>query len=61
MTRRALLRHLHGHGCALLREGRRHSVYWNQGARRTSTVPRHVEISEKMVQKICQDLGIPRP
>ncbi len=61
MKRRALLQHLRRHGCELLREGKRHSVYWNPANRRTSTVPRHTEIPDKLARKICKDLGIPAP
>lgn len=59
MKRRALLRHLKEYGCELLREGTRHSVYWNTATRQTSTVPRHSEIVDTLAHKICTDLGIP--
>lgn len=58
MKRYALLKHLRRHGCELLREGKKHSVYWNPTTRKTSTVPRHTEIVDKLVRKICKDLGI---
>lgn len=61
MKRRALLRHLRSQGCELLREGKRHSVYWNPQNERASTVPRHVEIKDLLAQKICDDLGVTRP
>ena len=61
MKRRALLKHLRRHGCELLREGERHSVYFNPTNRRTSSVPRHAEIANKLARKICKDLGIPPP
>jgi len=41
-----LIRHPEQRGCALLREGGRHSVYVNRAARKSSTVPRHREIHE---------------
>jgi mRNA interferase HicA len=44
MQRRELIRHLEGHGCVLLREGAKHSVYYNRNTQRTATVPRHREI-----------------
>lgn len=59
MKRRALLKHLRRHGCELLREGKQHSVYFNPTNRRTSSVPRHAEIANKLARKICKDLGIP--
>jgi len=61
MKRRALLTNLREQGCVLLREGKRHGVYWNPANRRTSTLPRHTEVSERLIQKICKDLGIPTP
>jgi predicted RNA binding protein YcfA (HicA-like mRNA interferase family) len=61
MKRRALLKHLKRHGCELLREGARHSIYWNPVNRRTTSVPRYREIVDKLAIKICKDLGIPKP
>lgn len=59
MKRADLVRHLERHGCTLLREGGRHSVYVNRTARKASTVPRHREINEYLARKICKDLEIP--
>jgi mRNA interferase HicA len=56
-----LIRHLEAHGCELLREGGNHSVYVNRLRGRTSTVPRHREINDRLARKICRDLGIPDP
>ncbi len=61
MKRRDLIRHLESHGCYLLREGGRHSVYVNPAANTTSAVPRHNEINEFLARKICRDLQIPEP
>lgn len=61
MKRRDLLEHLTGHGCRFLREGSRHTVYFNPSSRKTSTVPRHNEINEFLAGKICKDLEIPKP
>lgn len=61
MKRRDLLRHLQTHGCELLREGARHSVYVNRSRGKASTVPRHTEINEFTGKKICRDLEIPEP
>jgi len=61
MKRRALLKHLKRHGCEFLREGTRHSIYWNPANRRTTSVPRHREIVDKLAIKICKDLDIPKP
>jgi mRNA interferase HicA len=59
VKRRALLQHLKRHGCEFLREGTRHTVYVNRDAGRSTTIPRHSEITNNMARKICKDLGIP--
>jgi len=61
VKRSELVRHLNAHGCQLLREGGRHSIFWNPVNRMTSAVPRHAEIVSPVVNRICKDLGIPRP
>lgn len=61
MKRRELVRHLEQHGCELLREGANHSVYVNRTAAKSSTVPRHTEVNDDLVRKICKDLGVPKP
>jgi mRNA interferase HicA len=61
MKRRDLMKHLEGHGCELLREGKKHTVYVNRPAQKTSTVPRHREVDEFLAQKICKDLQVPEP
>ncbi len=59
MKRSDLIRHLNANGCESLREGGRHSIYWNPANRRTSAVPRHNEIVDPVANRICKDLGIP--
>jgi mRNA interferase HicA len=59
MKRRVLLKHLKQYGCELLREGKKHSVYWNPANQRTSAVPRHAEIADILANKICRELGVP--
>jgi mRNA interferase HicA len=61
MKRRDLVRHLEAHGCRLLREGGRHSVFVNVATRKISTVPRHREVDEQLARKICRDLQVPVP
>ncbi len=61
MKRHALISHLLQHGCQLRREGARHSIYWNPANRQTPAVPRHTEVADLLVRKICRDLGIPAP
>jgi mRNA interferase HicA len=61
MKRAELLRHLHAHGCRLLREGSRHSWWLNPALNQRSAVPRHTEINDNLARKVCKDLGIPKP
>ena len=61
MKRLDLIRHLQQYGCALLREGGRHSVYVNRATGKSSTVPRHREINDLLARKICKDLEVPMP
>jgi predicted RNA binding protein YcfA (HicA-like mRNA interferase family) len=59
MKRLALIRHLESHGCYLLLEGGKHSIYVNPANDQTSAVPRHREVIDFLARKICRDLGIP--
>jgi mRNA interferase HicA len=61
MKRTDLIRHLERSGCALFREGGKHSVYKNLTNGMMTAVPRHREIKENLAKKICDDLGIKRP
>lgn len=61
MKRRDLLRHLRQHGCECLREGGNHSWWHHPSLNRSSAVPRHSQINNLLVVKICKDLGVPRP
>ncbi|MBW4629855.1 MAG: type II toxin-antitoxin system HicA family toxin [Brasilonema octagenarum HA4186-MV1] len=61
MKRRELIRHLEANGCLLLREGGKHTIYYNPSNNRTSAVPRLTEIVDILAVKICKDLEIPPP
>jgi mRNA interferase HicA len=61
MKRRDLIRHLEAHGCAFLREGANHPVYVNRAVQASSARPRHRELNEFLVRKICRDLQVPSP
>jgi mRNA interferase HicA len=61
MKLRDLIRHPENNGCELLREGGNHSLYVNRKARKSTAVPRHREINDFLVAKICKDLEIPKP
>ncbi len=59
MKRRDLLRHRQEHGCELLREGARHSWWYNPALNKRSAVPRHSEVDNGLARKIRKELGIP--
>ena len=61
MKRRLLIDYIVSNGCVLLREGSRHTIFYNPNTKRTSSVPRHYEINDYLAKKICKDLGIPEP
>ena len=58
MKRRDLIRYLLKEGCVFMREGAKHSVFFNSRENKTSTVPRHNEIRQELAKKICKDLGV---
>ena len=45
--------------CLLDREGSKHSIFVNTKTGDWAAVPRHPDIREKTVMKICKELGIP--
>jgi len=61
MRRRDLIRHLETKGCQLLREGGNHSIWENPTNGKRSAIPRHKEIVEFTVIRICKQLEIPKP
>ncbi|HCB35153.1 MAG: addiction module toxin, HicA family [Candidatus Taylorbacteria bacterium RIFCSPHIGHO2_02_49_25] len=60
MKRPDLLAYLRKHGCVFIKEGAKHSLFFNPAAGRFSTVPRHNDIDSFLALKICKDLGIPK-
>ena len=61
MKRKDLIKHLHDNSCIFIREGAKHSVFFNPLMKKSSTVPRYTEIDDFLAKKICQDLGIEPP
>lgn len=61
MKRVELIKHLRSQGCELLREGGKHSWWRNPALNTRSAVPRHAEVKDVLVRKICNDLGIVPP
>jgi len=58
MKRGELAKYLVQNGCVLIREGAKHSVFFNGESKKTSTIPRHNEINNFLARKICRDLGV---
>lgn len=58
MKRQYLISHLLKEGCMLIREGAKHSVFFNPSMKKSSTVPRHNEVNDFLARKICRDLGV---
>jgi Predicted periplasmic or secreted lipoprotein len=61
MKRRDLLRYLSQHGCQFVREGGEHSIWENPATNRCASIPRHREVPDFTVARICKQLGIPLP
>jgi hypothetical protein len=59
MKRSTLLQHLRRHGCYLKREGSAHSLWTNPSTGAVEAIPRHTEIPNRLVRKICCNLSIP--
>jgi mRNA interferase HicA len=59
MKRESLLRHLRLHGCYLKREGGAHSLWFNPNTGQMEAVPRHSEVADILVRKICRGLSVP--
>jgi len=61
MKRINLIRYLTKEGCIFVREGKKHSVFYNPFIKRSSTIPRHNEVNNFLAKKICRDLGVKNP
>ena len=61
MKLRELIRHLEKNGCRFVREGGSHTVFKNVSNGKMTTIPRHREIKQNLVRKICDDLNIKTP
>jgi mRNA interferase HicA len=61
MKRKAFLRHLASRDCELVREGGNHSWWRNRTTNKRSAVPRHQEVNDLLVRKICKDPGVEEP
>ena len=55
------IRYLNNNKCYLHREGGNHGIFINASNKKISSIPRHKEIKNHLVRKICKDLEIPIP
>lgn len=61
MKQSNFIKYLQKQNCLLICEGGNHSIYQNQVNKKITSVPRHKEIKNILVRKICKDLEIPSP
>jgi len=55
------MQHLRRYRCFVKREGTRHTLVQNATNGVRETVPRHIEIDNLLIRKICKRLDIPDP
>ncbi len=61
MKRKQFMQHLRRYGCFVKREGTRHTLVQNINNGIRETVPRHIEIDNVLIKKICKRLEISDP
>ncbi|MBI4690514.1 MAG: type II toxin-antitoxin system HicA family toxin [Nitrospirae bacterium] len=61
MKRGEFMRHLRRYGCFIKREGSSHTIVQNIKNGILETIPRHTEIDNILVKKICKRLDIKTP
>ncbi|MGI8412414.1 MAG: type II toxin-antitoxin system HicA family toxin [Solirubrobacteraceae bacterium] len=61
MRRRELERHLADHGCEVLREGSRHTIWRHPRSDLRAPVSRHREVPTGTARAICRQLAVPPP
>lgn len=61
MKRKQFMQHLRRYGCFVKREGSNYTLIQNINNGVKETVPRHSEIDNILVKKICKRLKVPTP
>ncbi len=61
MKRNDLIKHLEKNDCFFYREGKKHTIFLNEKTKVPSAIPRHNNLVNFTVKKICKDLSIPYP
>jgi len=59
MKRNEFIKYLTKNNCELLREGAKHSIYFNRINKKQTTIPRHPDIDDLLCKIICKQLQIP--
>lgn len=59
MKRNDLIQYLAKNNCEQVREGAKHSIYFNRSNKKQTTIPRHPEIADLLCKIICKQLEIP--
>lgn len=60
MKRKLLIEYLKSHDCIFLNHGKKHDIFVNKMTGKKTTVPRHNDIDEELVDAICKQFGIPK-
>jgi len=58
MKRRRLIGIIRRARCYLLREGAKHSVFFNPKTKKETFIPRHNEINDYLAKQVLEDLDI---
>jgi len=60
MKRNQIIKYLQENGCVFDREGSNHTIYYNPKANKSTSIPRHQEIDDRICNEICKQIGIPK-
>jgi predicted RNA binding protein YcfA (HicA-like mRNA interferase family) len=60
MKRNQIIKHLQKNGCVWDREGSNHTIYYNPITNKSTSVPRHQEIDDRICNEICKQIGVPK-
>ena len=60
MKREKLFKHFRKYNCHVFREGKKHTIVINNDNDKVTSVPRHTDVNDKLIGRICEDLDIPK-
>ena len=61
MKLKDVIRHLEERHCVFMGQGGNHTIYKNVETGKMTSIPRHRDVKENLVKKICDDLGVGGP